>query len=493
MLDRLEMKSIFFDKQTFYLFFLFFLLKISSFCLNPFPFAQAFLVFCLVIFLGILFFKNPYHALALVSIEFLFGGSGHYLEFFGLSIRTVLTFVFMFLWLAYSFSDKKQIFILNINDKLFYFLAILLVLVGISGIIGLKNNHGLESVIADFIPYTIFAFVLAFFHLFEDKKFKYFFVRLLLIFLLGSAIFSLFNFIMFRLGIFEIHDEYYKWFRDVLTGKITFLTYYFYRIVLPEHLLVPPALLFISSLLMRNEKHNKMWRVFFIAAALILILNFSRAYFLGICCGFLILKYKHKLSRWLKVSLWSVLITIILFVSILFISSFGKSFGLELLGFRFESMFTPEIETSTNTRMVKLDPILNLIQNNPVFGVGLGAEISYLNPYTFLMVNEKHFDWGYLEMIAELGSITTFLFIVFYFYLIFELIKKIRLVSDYHDAYIGLLAGLCSLLIINITTPVLFHALGIFYLSLAIVFIMKPITLYEEIVTIIYRIFNKKL
>lgn len=492
MFDRLEDKTIFFHKQTLFLFILFFFLKYISFVLIPFPLVQALIIMFLVFIIGILFFKNPYYAWGLVLVEILFGGSGHYLEFFGLSIRTIFTMVFFFLWFSYSFSNKKELVKIKINNKFYFFLLSLIILVFFSFILGLKNEHDLKNILADFIPYTIFIFIFPFEYLFENKNFKYFFIRLLIIFVLGSAIFSLFNFLCFRLGIFEIHGDYYKWFRDVLGGKITYLTDYFYRIVLPEHLLVSPLVVFIASLLMRDEKHHKMWRILFLAGTIILLLNFSRAYFMGIFGAFLVLKYKHNLLCWLKVSSWSVLIFILCFSSILFVSSLGKSFGVELLGFRLESLIMPEIEVSTNTRMLKLDPILHLIKTNPVLGSGLGSTINYLNPITYQTVNDKHFDWGFLEMWAELGLITTLSFLFFYFYLILELIKKIRKISNFHDVYIGLLAGIVSLMIINITTPVLFHTLGIFFLSLAIVFIIKPLTLYDEIISIIYRIFNKR-
>jgi O-antigen ligase len=492
MLDRLEEKSIFFDKQTFYLFSLFFVLKIASFYLAPHIFLQAILVFILIILLGVLFFKNPYYALAIVLMEFFLGGSGHYFEFFGLSIRTVLTSIFLFLWFSYSLANKKEMIKVEIKNKFYSFLLFLIILVFFSFLIGLINGHEIKNIIADFIPYSIFLFIFPFENLFKDKNFKYFFIRLVIVFILGSAVFALFNFVLFRLNIFEIHGEYYKWFRDVLGGKITYLTTYFYRIVLPEHLLITPILVFIASLLMRDEKHHKMWRLLFLASVIILILNFSRAYFMAIFFAYFILKYKHNFLKWFKVSLWSIIIFIAVFVMILFSSSLGKSVGLELLGLRFVSMLSPEIELSANTRMLKLDPILSMIKKETIFGYGLGTKINYIDPVTYTNIIDPHFDWGYLEMLVELGIITSFLFLLFYLFLIFELVKKIKEINSYHDVYIGILAGFISLMVINITTPALFHTLGVFYLSLIIVFITKPISLYEEIISIIYRIFNKK-
>jgi len=419
------------------------------------------------------------------------GGAGHYLKFFGLSIRTVLILVFLFLWIVFTLANKDKSYPLKIPNRLFYILLPFGAFLLISSLTGLFNGHGIYYVIQDLIPFCFLILLLPAYYLFKDEKIKRYFIRLCIVFLIGSAIFSLITFFLFTSGVAQLHDPFYNWFRDIAMGKITHVTDFYYRIVIPGHLLITPMLLMICALLMRDEKHHRMWRFLFFCGALVLALNFSRAYLLGFVVGLLILKYKHKFHRWIKTSLWSGAVLILLFISINIIASGGRSLGLEIVGIRIASFSAPQVELSTATRMVLLDPIFRIIKQHPIIGSGLGATITYLHPTTYEQITTHSFDWGYLEMWAELGIFGALYFLIIIGFLISELIKKIRSISDYHDFYIGLLGGVIALLVINITTPALFHVLGIFYLTFVIAFVSKPISIFDGVVTMLYRIFNK--
>jgi len=486
------MHSIFKNWQTLLLLLIFGGVRLLSFYIAPHAILQAIIVFVLVFVLGLTFFKNPNHAWMIILGELSLGGSGHLFEFFGLSIRTVLLIVFSFLWLGYSLSNPtSDTFKIYISHRLYYVLLPLTVMLIIASGVGIFNGHSTASVIQDLIPFVFFVLLLPAFHLFRDEKTLHYFIRLIIVFLIGSALFSLFTFVLFVTKQAEIHGVFYTWFRDIAMGKITYVTDFFYRIVLPEHLLIPPLLLIICALLMRNEKHNRMWRFLFFSGTIVLALNFSRAYLLGFIVGLLFLKYKHLLRRWFIVSLWSIAMMILIFMSINIASSMGKSLGLEIAGVRIGSMVLPETEISTNTRTVLLSPIFAMIKAHPIIGSGLGATLTYINPYTYAQITTRHFDWGYLEMLAELGLFGSLALLLVVIVLIHELIKKIRSISDYHDFYIGLLGGIIALLITNITAPALYHVLGIFYLAFVMAFVGKPITIFDEVVTTLYRIFNK--
>ena len=183
---------------------------------------------------------------------------------------------------------------------------------------------------------------------------------------------------------------------------------------------------------------------------------------------------------------------ILIFFSINIISSMGTSLGLEIMGARIESFVQPEVEVSTNTRVAKLTPIWHMIKENPIFGNGIGANISYLNPYTNTQMTTRHFDWGYLEMWAELGILGSLILIGLVLLILYELNKKIRSISDFHDFYVGLFAGIISLLIINITSPALFHIFGIFYLVFVMAFVSKGVGIFDEVLGLLYRVFNRK-
>lgn len=100
----------------------------------------------------------------------------------------------------------------------------------------------------------------------------------------------------------------------------------------------------------------------------------------------------------------------------------------------------------------------------------LNARIN--NPTAQGRTTRTQFDWGYFEMLAELGIIGTLIFLVFFFTVLYYL-ARLAYSSTHENSALsrGLLAGGISLLIINITTPGLFHGFGILYSVLAIVII----------------------
>ena len=202
--------------------------------------------------------------------------------------------------------------------------------------------------------------------------------------------------------------------------------------------------------------------------------------------------YKHKPLKWLRESALALMIGFLLFSSANAIMSKGKSFGLEIVGIRIGSLIQPYIEESSTTRLALLPPIIKMIKQAPLLGQGLGASISFPDPKDFTLIRTRQFDWGYLEMIAEFGSLGTLWFFVITALIVAELIKKIECINDYHDFKVGLLAGLISMLIINITSPALFHAVSMFALSFMVAFVTRPIELFDDTVSLLYQIFNKR-
>ncbi|MFA6427387.1 MAG: O-antigen ligase family protein [Candidatus Magasanikbacteria bacterium] len=491
MQERLTTRSIFYSWRTVLLIALFFGIRIISFYTSEQPYIQGFLVFCVMMLLGLTFFKSPSTAWGLIMMELFLGGSGHMLEFFGLSLRTVMILVFLFLWIIYSLTTRESELKVFFTHNLYLVLVPMALFIVFSFFVGMAHGHAVRNIIQDAIPFVFFLLFLPAYYLFNNDKTKELFIRLIGVFIISSALFSLYTFTLFSTGLSKLHGQYYTWFRDVAMGKITEVTPFFYRVVTPEHLLIPLIVLIICSLLMKNEKHHNMWRFLFIMCSVVLMLNFSRAYLLGIAVGFLFLLYKHTFKRWIIVSVWNATIMVLIFMSINILFSFGKSLGLEIVGIRLGSFVNPTMEVSTNTRIALLEPIFNIIEDHPFIGNGIGSSFSYLNPYTNTTLITRNYDWGYLEMWAELGILGAIWFIILIAVLIFELIKKIREVSDFHDLYVGLLAGIIAILIMNVTTPVLFHVLGIFYLAFVMAFISKPINIFDEVVTVLYRIFNK--
>ncbi|MFA4831439.1 MAG: O-antigen ligase family protein [Patescibacteria group bacterium] len=491
MQQRLTAHSIFLHWQTPVLLTIFFAIRLLSFFIASHPIIQAALVFVLLMILGIAYFKNPHWAFYLVIGELFLGGAGHYLEFINLSVRTLVIATFLVLWTLHTINDERLGRNIRINRKLNIALLIFYFLLIASAVNGIRHDHALTNIIQDLMPFLYLPLIFPAYQLLAKQETQEYFVRLVIVFLIGSAIFSVFTFVLFGSGIAELQGPFYQWFRDVSMGKITAMGNNFFRVVLPEHLLITPIILVISSLLMRNEKHHKMWRLLLFLAAAILVLNFSRGYFLALFAGLLILKYKHQWRRWFIISATTIGLVVLIFTSFAIFASGGKTFGWELLGVRVVSLTAPQIEVSAATRMMVLPAILEIIKDNPIAGVGLGATVTFMNTLTYEIITTRHFDWGYLEMLAELGVFGALALLSLYLFTAVKLNKKINHASDWHDFYVGLLASTFAMLVINITSPALFHVFGIIFLVLAIAIAAKPIDIFERLITLLYRIFNR--
>jgi hypothetical protein len=271
----------------------------------------------------------------------------------------------------------------------------------------------------------------------------------------GSFGFIMLTFVGFSTGKFILQDPYYHWFRDIAGGKITFVEFNFFRLVLNEHLLLAPAFVYCFYQSLKNKK-----LYFYLGALLLAILaiNLTRVYFLGIAAGILTLLPKTNFRLWLKrVGAYS-LIFITIFCTLFMLGSGGHSLGLEVFGLRIQSIIMPNIENSSLSRILLLPEIWNKIKKEPMLGSGLGSTISVYSPIFNKVVTTPHFDWGYFELAAELGVIGLTSWIAF---LIFSFMKLKK-----HPGF--LLAAFVSMLIINITSPAVFHVFGFILIAFLI-------------------------
>jgi len=486
----LTKKSVFFCWQTLCLLVTYFAIRVLSYYLTDHIIIQGILVFCILMLLGILYFKNPEWAWYLVIGEIFLGGSGHYLEFIGLSIRTLLIGFFLFLWIAQHLGQRRLFKHIKINKQTTYVLTALFFFLIVALVNGLYHQHEFIRVVQDTMPFAFLLLIFPCYHLFKQKHTQEYLARLIVVFVIGTALFSLFTFIIFSAGLTEIHGDFYSWYRDINLGKITDMTHGFFRVVEPGHLLVVPIILLITSLLSRDEKHHYMWRLIQLLAIIILVLNLSRGYFLALIVGLLVIKYKHHWLKWLKEVAAVILLVIVMFSGIHLAASAGTSPGWNLFGLRLQSFTNPSIEVSTNTRLMILPEIMNVIKQSPILGVGMGAEVSFVNTATYETVTTAHFDWGYLEMWAEMGLLGALTLIILYAFVGYMLVYKIQNVHNWHDFDVGLLAGIISFLVMNITIPALFHVFGILFLIFAITITLKQTSIVEETTTLLYRVFN---
>jgi O-antigen ligase len=434
--------------QVYWLILAFFSIRFLSFVLRADAVLQGLVVITAIVILVCLFQKNWQHALLFLIAEYLLGGVGHFFELSGISLRTLLTVIFLMLYLSLALKHKE---LLKIPKNIVTILSIFFTIIAIAAFVGYLNHNPLPFIIQDLIPIIFILLILPLYHFWKNEKNKIFFLQLILAWLIGSTIWSMLNFVLFSADLVMLHQDYYNWLRDFALAKITASSPYFWRIVFPEQLLLVPLILIISAAWLKYK--NNFYLILLLLSGLIFSLNISRAYILGLLFGLLILKYKNAWAGWLKIFIFNVLIIFSLFTVINIASSAGATNGWEILGLNFGGITAPKTEISTQNRIELLAPIINMIKTSPIIGQGLGQSV--INE----KINTRHFDWGWLEIWVKWG-LAGLLFSVF---LLIFLLKNIWRQIKNQALYLGLAAGILAMMLINVTTPALFHVFGILY------------------------------
>ena len=175
-------------------------------------------------------------------------------------------------------------------------------------------------------------------------------------------------------------------------------------------------------------------------------LNFSRIYFLAIIPATLVMAWKLP---WKKVALTLILIGAISLAEYTVINlaaSRGTSFGFEFITKQSRGIIDPESEASASARAAILPRLIEKIKSRPLLGEGLGATVTYYNPFLQKELTTPHLDWGYLELAVEFGLIATLFFLGLLIWLFYRGFRSLLTASI-----------LVFLAITTITTPALFH------------------------------------
>lgn len=430
--------------------------------------------------------KNPW-GWYLVALEIILGGAGSFVGIGSTSLRTILLVVSMGIYGIQKIKNDELKSILQKNKATAYRLSLLIGFAALAALIGYLNNHDQHLIIADLIPYAFFLYYFPLKELLAKQEFKSLALDALFAAILGNVIIIAHTFLTFTSGFHVLQDTYYHWYRDVAAGKITELPFHFYRLVLNEQLLLVPVLLwFLSRLVILSEtkdlsvddldssrhhdsvgtqndkpKKNIAYRLSPIILLVILAINLTRIYLLAIAIGYLFLFTKTNWKRWLTVGLLSLIAFIALFIVIHFTASRGQSLGLELFGLKLQSITTPQIEDSSLSRLLLFPKIIEKIKAQPLLGNGLGDTVTVYSPIFKQTISTPHFDWGYLEIMNELGLVGLLIWLSLIAYLANPRLRRGegRERSRWH------LASLAALLVTNVTSPALFHVLGIICLT----------------------------
>jgi hypothetical protein len=395
--------------------------------------------------------QNISFAWQLLALELLLDGAGHFFELRGLLLRTWFLGIFGACWAWRKFRTRTKIIVPKKN--ILITLGVFGVVLVLAGSNGLLLHNAPHFVVQDFILY---AFLLLMFPALEFGKLQQPIYRAgLQIFIIGSAFFSIITFALYASGHAILQNQYYHWFRDVAAGKITDLGQHFFRIVTAEQILFVPIILVLVWQLIKTSRDKKMWGLLF-CSLIVVILNFTRIYFLSLAVGALILLWRTPWKKWLTVVGYTCVAASFIFFAAHAIASRGESIGLELLGVRIGHV-TKQTDPSAAIRMALLPDILQHMRAHPLRGSGLGTEISYVDPITHETKTRTQFDWGYFEMIVELGALGAATYVA------------VLCMITRACAQTELIAGAAALAIINITTPALFQGFGVLYFVFLIV------------------------
>ncbi|EKD43905.1 MAG: hypothetical protein ACD_72C00077G0002 [uncultured bacterium] len=420
----------------------------------------------ILILAAYLIYKKDERGWYIVAGEIILGGSGGYLSIFGISLRTCLLITSLSIYFPQKLYNEKKEFFSKFKTE-HYLILILFTAAFFSASNGLYHNHVRGNIISDLIPYFFLLYLFPLSELWLSDKFRDLGKKAILAAIFGNAILILFTQIGFSSEIFTLQDQYYHWYRDVALGKITDLNLHFYRLVLNEHLLLIPLTIYFIADIIKN-KLNKINLLALFSLLFILTNNLTRIYLLALATGILILFSFKKWKRWLVVSAVSTISFLVIFTTFHTIASRGQSLGLEFFGIRLQSIVAPQIEDSSLSRIILLPKILEKIKTNLILGSGTGDTVTIYSPVFKQNITTTNFDWGYLEIWAEMGSIGLLIWIAFIFYTFYTIIKNKR---KYNKQILS--AVLVAFLIINITSPALFHVFG----TLLLIIFFTPVGL----------------
>lgn len=118
--------------------------------------------------------------------------------------------------------------------------------------------------------------------------------------------------------------------------------------------------------------------------------------------------------------------------------------------------------------MAVLPRVWDMIIERPILGHGLGATITFPHPLSGMSITTRHFDWGLLELWAELGILGLASVLILIGSIIVALHSHILHAHHSRSVDRGVIAALMTLCFLGIFGPGLFHIYGILFITLSI-------------------------
>lgn len=275
---------------------------------------------------------------------------------------------------------------------------------------------------------------------------------------------------------FESVWSLYRWIRTTGVGEVTLMPNGFYRVFFQSQIYLVFAwfFAFFSFCKAKDRKSWLGWAFALVVSAAVVLLSFSRSFWLGMLGGgvaAIVISFKyHSWKYWLKSWFLILVFSLLAFSLVLGIAKFPyprptKDFSASSLAARAE---IDTNEAALASRWALLPELWKKIKAEPILGSGFGTTVTYqASDPRVLEVNALGtyttyaFEWGWLDLWLKLGIFG----VLAYIYLLFIAIKaNLKLQEAVGNAFA---AGLIALMALHIFTPYLNHPLGIMFIILA--------------------------
>ncbi len=468
-----------------------FLTEILSYLGWQSPLSGSIFAILLTIVWLIVAVRNLSLAVVWLTLELILGGFGYWLSFevgdLVLSMRMLLFGAGVSL-LIYKIVINRALEFFNYKIKWWY--GACLLMFGLSVVVANFYGNDSANIILDGQRYLYWLLLPLWFeiNLTEFKKYALTILTVGLVWLwlktsLGLYIFSHFD--------FEQVKWFYTFWRDTRFAEITLAPGGMWRIFSQSQIYVAMVGVGLWTYNMFNSiifnfRMQFGWYLIGALSIFTALMSFSRSFWLGMAVALLVViisfLLKKQLSFYNVIKQSGIILLIIL-------AGFGYMFATTRLNWPIKSLSGADTtavagrlnssDAAASSRMKLWGPLTQAISDNVLLGRGLGAMVTYFSSDPRRVAQTAAgsgeyttyaFEWGYLELWLKFGLIGL---VVYLGFIIRSLLpiwhedRKGRAVS------IGLSAGILVLLITNITTPYLNHALGIGALILVITLVNK--------------------
>ncbi|MDD5031810.1 MAG: O-antigen ligase family protein [Patescibacteria group bacterium] len=488
------------------------LFSVFAFLLPSFERVAFLVIVALVLALSLI--KLEYGILILLA-ELFIGSKGYlfYLDAGGItiSIRIAFWLIVMAVWLGKFIANRvktRQSPRLKPSEKniYFYYFIILFLFIAWGMVNGFLNHNDFSNIFFDFNGWFYFALIFPIYDFINPirnsseglspvvkqqriisngaRENIYDLGRVFLAATTWLALKTFFFLFAFSHDSSGVIFELYKWVRATGVGEITPVQGGFYRIFFQSHIFILIGFFILLTIFSyRPPKNNKFfifYFLFFILSSAIILVSFSRSFWVGAVVGLLfyylitILRKNWKFVLRISANLLAAGLAAAVFTLIIVKFPYPTPIG----GFDPASLFSDRLsnmgEAAVSSRWQLLPPLWTAIKQNPVLGSGFGATVTYESKDPRILTSSPTgeyttyaFEWGWLDIWLKLG----FFGLLAYLWLIGKVIFDGFIIKNWLT--IGLALGLIVIAVVSIFSPYTNHPLGIGYLLIAAAIITR--------------------